>query len=274
MKTATTPEMDALKARMRETWMAGDFGEVARHIEDHAEDFMARRSLSADMNVLDVACGTGNLALLAARAGAPTCGLDIAANLIEQARTRAAAAGLGIEFIEADAEDIPYEDGRFDLVVSMYGAMFAPRPEVAAAELLRVCRPGGEVVMANWSPEGFVAEMFQVTGRHVPPPPGVPSPVLWGHPEHVRERLGAAAELELTPVRVEFDYDFSPEETVEFYRRFFGPTQRAFAALDEAGQAALRHDLEDLWSRHNQGSPGRTHVQAEYLEVVARRGSE
>jgi SAM-dependent methyltransferase len=170
MKTPSTPEMDAIKARMHDVWVAGDFGEVARHIEHHAEDFMARRGLRADMQVLDVACGTGNLALLAARAGARTCGLDIAENLVEQARARAAAAGLDIEFIEADAEDIPYEDASFDQVLSMYGAMFAPRPEVAAD-----------------------------------------------------------------------------------------------------GQAALRRDLEDLWARHNQGGPGRTQVQGEYLEVVARR---
>ncbi len=271
MKTPSPPEMDAIKARMHDVWVAGDFGEVARHLEHHAEDFMARRGLRPGMQVLDVACGTGNLALLAARAGARTCGLDIAENLVEQARARAAAAGLDIEFIEADAEDIPYEDASFDQVLSMYGAMFAPRPEVAAAELLRVCRPGGEVIMANWSDEGFVAEMFQVTGRYVPLPPGVPSPVLWGRPEQARARLGSAPELEVTPIPVEFEYDFSPAETVEFYRRYFGPTQCAFAALDADGQAALRRDLEDLWSRYNQGGPGRTQVQAEYLEVVAHR---
>lgn len=271
MRTETSPEMAAIKAGMRATWMAGDFGEVARHIEHHAEDFMARRGVRAGMEVLDVACGSGNLALLAARAGAHTCGLDIAANLVGEARLRAQQAGLAIDFIEADAEDIPYADQRFDLVVSMYGAMFAPRPEVCAAELLRVCRPGGELVMANWSDTGFVAELFAVQARHVPPPPGLPSPLLWGNEAYARRHLGGAAELAFQPVAVVFEYDFSPADTVEFYRRYFGPTQRAFAALDATGQAALRADLEALWQRHNQAGTGRTQVAAEYLEVRARR---
>jgi len=264
------PEIEQIKQRMRDTWMAGDFGEVARHIEQHAEDFVARRQITPGMQVLDVACGTGNLALLTARAGARTCGLDIASNLVEQARQRATAAGLDIEFIEADAEAIPYPDDQFDLVVSMYGAMFAPRQELTASELMRVCKPGGEVVMANWCPEGFVAEMFKVTARHVPPPAGIPAPVLWGKPEHACQCLEHAKNVQCRIVRVEFDYDFSPADTVEFYRRYFGPTQRAFAALDAKGQVALRHDLEALWQSHNLAEPRRTHVEAEYLEVIAR----
>jgi SAM-dependent methyltransferase len=266
-----TPDFNAVKQQLRETWMAGDFGEVARHIEHHARDFMARRRITKDMQVLDVACGTGNLAILAAQAGARTCGLDIAGNLIGQARKRAEAAGLAIEFIEGDAEAIPYPDNQFDLVVSMYGAMFAPRQELAAAELLRVCRPGGEVVMANWCSDGFVADMFRLTAQHVPPPAGIPSPVHWGQPDYAMQQLGHAAEVQCRIMRVTFDYDFSPAATVEFYRRYFGPTQRAFAALDEHGQTAFRCALEDLWSRHNRAAPGRTQVEAEYLEVMARK---
>ena len=270
--TNTVPDLEGLKARLKATWMAGDFGEVAKSIESHAEDFIARRRIGPGMRVLDLACGTGNLAVPAAKAGAIVTGADIATNLLEQGRARAQHEGVNIQFDEGDAEALPYPDASFDLVVSMYGAMFAPRPERVAAEFLRVCRPGGQIALANWTPTGFIGQMFKVNAAHVPPPQGMPSPVLWGDEATVRERLrNGVTDLQLTKVMVPFKYSFSVADTVEFYRMYYGPTQRAFAALPEDKQAALRHDLENLWTQHNRATDGTTHVEAEYLEVLATR---
>ena len=272
MSTAQ-PEMEALKTRLKAMWMSGNFAEVAKHIETGAEEFIARLSLQPGQRVLDVACGSGNLAIPAARAGAIVTGVDIAPNLVEQARARAAAEGLTIQFDEGDAENLPYEDGSFDVVVSMFGAMFAPRPELVAAELTRVCRSGGRIAMANWTPEGFVGQMFKTTGKHVPPPPNMPSPLKWGDEATVRERLrDGIADLKLTKLMCPFEYPFPPADVVESFRMYYGPTHRAFAALDESGQAALRKDLEQLWSEYNEATDGTTFGRGEYLEVVATRG--
>ena len=265
-------DLQALKARLKATWMAGDFGQVAKFIESHAEEFIARRRIKPGMRVLDVACGTGNLAIPAAKAGAIATGVDIATNLIEQARARALREGVQVQFDEGDAEELDYPDACFDLVVSMYGAMFAPRPERAAAELVRVCRPGGQIAMANWTPGGFIGQMFKVTAGHVPPTPGMPTAVLWGDEVTVRERLrDGIAKLQLTPVLVPLRYPFSVAETVEFHRTYFGPVQRAFATLPEEKQPALRRDLENLYTQHNRATDGTTYVEAEYLEVIATR---
>lgn len=270
--SSVSPEMESLKTRLKGMWMAGDFGEVAKVIEASANEFIDRLNLKPGELVLDVACGSGNLAIPAARAGAIVTGVDIATNLIEQARARAAAEGLSIRFDEGDAESLPYGDAEFDVVVTMYGAMFAPRPELVAAELVRVCRPGGRIAMANWTPEGFIGQMFKITGKHVPPPANMPSPIKWGDEATVRERLHEGiADLQLTKRICAFKYPFSPAEVVESFRMYYGPTQRAFASLDDEKQAALRSDLEQLWSEHNQASDNTTHVDGEYLEVVATR---
>ncbi|MGH9906530.1 MAG: class I SAM-dependent methyltransferase [Pyrinomonadaceae bacterium] len=270
--STTKPEIESLKTRLKSMWMAGDFGQVAKHIEANAEEFIARFALKQGDRVLDVACGTGNLSIPAARAGATVTGADIATNLLEQARARAASEGLTIKFDEGDAESLPYPDGAFDVVVSMFGAMFAPRPDLVAAELVRVCRPGGRIAMANWTPEGFIDQMFKATGKHVPPPPSMPSPIKWGDEETVRERLKDwIAELQLTRRTCTFKYPFTPAEVVEFFRTYYGPTQRAFEALDADGQTALRSDLERLWSEHNQATDNTTNVEGEYLEVVATK---
>lgn len=270
--SAANPEMESLKARLKGMWMSGDFAEVARHIERGAEQFIARLALKPGDRVLDVACGTGNTAIPAARAGAIVIGVDIATNLLEQARARAESEGLTIQFDEGDAENLPYDDAAFDVVVTMFGAMFAPRPELVAAELVRVCRPGGRIAMANWTPEGFVGQMFKITGKHVPPPPGMPSPVKWGDETTVRERLSEGiADLHLTRRMCPFEYPVPPAEVVESFRMYYGPTKRAFEALDSDGQAALRSDLEELWSEHNQATDGTTYGEGEYLEVLATR---
>ena len=269
---ATTPEMESLKARLKATWMAGDYGLVAKSTESGAEEFINRLALPPGTRLLDVACGSGNLAVVAARVGAIVTGVDIAPNLLEEGRERAKAEGLTIQFDEGDAEQLPYPDAAFDVVVSMFGAMFAPRPELAAAELVRVCRPGGRIAMANWTPSGFAGQVFKTVGKHVPPPPGVPPPVQWGDEAIVRERLrDGVADLRTTKRVCPIKYPFPPSEVVEFFRTYFGPVNRAFAALDEGGQAALRRELEQLWSAHNRAQDESTHVEGEYLEVIAAR---
>jgi len=271
--TAMTPEMETLKARLKATWMSGDYGHFAKYLEPGALEFLARLAVAPGTRMLDVACGAGQIAIPAARAGALVTGVDIASNLIEQARARAQAEGVEARFDEGDAETLPYEDAAFDLVVSLIGAMFAPRPERVAAELVRVCRPGGRIAMANWTPEGHVGQMFKIIGKHVPPPPLMASPLKWGDDSTVRERLrDGISKLETTKRMYPMRYPFPPAEVVEFFRVYYGPTNRAFAALDDAGQDALRHDLEQLWAGNNRAQDGSTYVEAEYLEVVAIRG--
>src|SRR5215217_4078838 len=267
-----TSELTALKTKLRATWIAGDFGEIAKSYVSGAEEFIKKLNLKPGMKVLDVACGTGNLALPAARAGATVTGVDIAPNLVAQARENAKREGLKVQFDEGDAEALPYDDASFDAVVTMFGAMFAPRPELVAAELTRVCRPGGFIAMANWTPGGFIGQMFKTTSAHVPPPAGMPSPVLWGVEQTVRERLGEGiSTLEARLQRVTWVFPFSPAEVVEYFRSYYGPTQKAFGLLDEEKQAALRKDLEQLWSANNQATDGTTELESEYLEVKAVR---
>jgi len=268
------PDLEVIKARQKATWEAGDFGQIARSIENIAEEFMAGLPLPAGSRVLDVACGTGNLAVIAARHGCQVHGIDIAGNLIEQARARVAGAGLKIDFKEADAEALPFEGERFDLTVSMFGVMFTPQPDIAATELKRVTKSGGRIALANWTPEGFIGKMFKVFKAHLPPPPaGVPSPMAWGDENTVRERLRHGfTDIRLTRRMATMSYPFPPAETVEFFRQYYGPTNKAFAALDANAQAALRRDLIELQTMHNVARMvSATRVEAEYLEVVATR---
>jgi len=260
------------KEKMRVMWMAGDFGKIAEYTADSAEAFVAALDITPGMQVLDVACGTGNLAIPAARKGARVTGVDIAANLLVQARARAKAEGVEIAFEEGDAEQLPFPDQHFDLVMSMFGAMFAPDPERVASELARVCRHGGRIAMANWTPEGFTGKMFRLTSRHVPPPVELPAPTLWGDEAVARLRLSAhGVEVKSTRRAIMFDYPFSPREVVQFFREYFGPTKVAFSRLDAAGHDEYRDDLEKLWSQHNQATGGTTLIQNEYLEVIGTR---
>ena len=267
-----SPEMATLKTRLKATWMAGDYGRFAKYLEPGALEFLERLAVAPGTRMLDVACGAGQIAFPAARAGVRVTGIDIAANLIEQARAGAKAEALDIHFDEGDAEALTFDDASFDLVVSLIGAMFAPRPERVAAELVRVCRPGGRIVMANWTPEGFIGQMFKTIGKHVPPSPLMPSPLLWGTETAVRERLrDGVAEPSLTKRQYPFVYPFPPAEVVTFFRTWYGPTHKAFAALDEAGQAALQRDLQQLFEQNNRATDGSTRLDSEYLEVVATR---
>lgn len=267
-----TPEMAALKAKLKVTWMAGDYGYFAKYLEPGAVEFLERLDVQPGMRLLDVACGAGQLAIPAARAGAKVTGVDIATNSIEQARARARAEGLPVQFDEGDAEMLPYEDQSFDLTVSLIGAMFAPRPDLVASEMIRVTRPGGQIVMANWTPSGFVGQMFKIIGKHSPPSPLMPSPLKWGDEETIRERFSSGvSNLRLTKRLYTIDYPFSPGEVTEFYRSFYGPINRAFAGLDAEKQTALREDLERLWTEQRRSHNGVARYEYEYLEVAAVR---
>lgn len=269
--TTSVSELASLKDKLKATWMSGDFDKIAQVIAAGGAEFIARLQLAPGARVLDVACGTGNLSFPAADAGAIVTGVDIAPNLLATARAQAAAVGLNIQFDEGDAEALPYADAAFDEVVTMFGAMFAPQPQLVAAEMARVCRPGGRVAMANWTLAGFIGQMFKVTGQHVPPPP-MPSPLLWGDEATVRERLrDGFTDLRCVRRELSMDFPMTPPDAVEFFRVWYGPTHRAFAALSEAGQAALRRDLEQLWTEHNRATDGATSIKAEYLEVTATR---
>jgi SAM-dependent methyltransferase len=268
----TTTDTDTLKARLKATWMDGNYDYFSRFMESSAVEFLDRLGVTPGASLLDVACGSGQLALIAARRGARVTGVDIATNAIQAARGRAASEGLDARFDEGDAEALPYENASYDVVASIYGAMFASRPDLVAAELLRVCRPGGKIAMGNWTREGFVGRMFKTFARFIAPP-GMPAPVLWGDEGVVRERFGAGvSDLRLTRVMYRFDYPFAPDGVVEFFRQYYGPTTRAFAALGADDQARLRAELVELWAAHNVATdPARTIVDAEYLDVVATR---
>ncbi len=271
MMSAMIGEIDSIKARLKSIWTAGDYDRFSRYMEGSAREFYERLNIAPGCQLLDVACGSGQVALMAARDGIDVIGVDIASNSVERARVPAQAAGLSARFEEADAEALPFDDASFDMVVSLIGAMFAPRPQVVAQELLRVCVPGGIIAMANWTPQGFIGQMFKAVSRFIAPS-GMPAPVLWGDEASVRERLGhGLSELSLMRRQYLFDYPFPPSEVVEFFRLYYGPTNRVFASLDDEGQTQLRQELETLWVADNRGGADCTTVLAEYLEVIGVR---
>jgi len=264
-------ETDGLKARLKTMWTSGDYDRFSRYMEGGAREFYERLNVAPGSRLLDVGCGSGQLALMAAKDGLQVTGVDIAGNLVERARTRAHAEGLNARFEEADAEALPFENASFDVVVSLIGAMFAPRPDLVARELLRVCTPGGTTAMANWTAQGFVGQMFKAVSKFIAPS-GMPSPVLWGDEATVRERLSTGvSDLQLTRRMYTFSYPFPPSEVVELFRLYYGPTHQAFASLDAGGRERLRRELETLWSAHNRAGNDCTTVLAEYLEVVGIR---
>jgi ubiquinone/menaquinone biosynthesis C-methylase UbiE len=269
--SALTAEVESVKTRLKFNWMAGDYDRFSRYMENGARDFYERLLVVPGYRLLDVGCGSGQLALIAAKDGLEATGVDIASNLVERARARAQAEGLRARFEEADAEALPFEDASFDVVASLIGAMFAPRPELVAKELLRVCTPGGTIAMANWTPQGFVGQMFKTVSTFIAPS-GMPPPVLWGDETTVRERLGRGlSELNLIRRHYTFSYPFPPSEVVEFFRLYYGPINQAFASLEVDGREHLRRELEALWSAHNRAGMHCTTVFAEYLEVIGIR---
>jgi len=265
--------LDAIKAAQKITWESGDFGQIARSIEEAADQFMARLPLVPGTSVLDAACGTGNLAVHAARAGCEVHGIDVARNLLAQARHRSTAQGLAINYQEGDVEAMPYEAQQFDWVVSMFGVMFAPGPGRTVSELARVTKPSGRIALANWTPQGFIGQKFNVLQKFRPSTAGLPSPMSWGEAQTVQARL----QPHFTKVRQQrrlawMRFPFTPAGTVEFFRRFYGPTHRTFEALNFAAQAALDRELVTLFTAANRSETRQTtEIAAEYLEVIATR---
>jgi SAM-dependent methyltransferase len=267
--TETHVDLSAIKERQRWTWASGDYSVIAARIVFMAERLVESADLCAGDAVLDVATGTGNAAIAAARCGCQVSGVDYVEALLERGRERAAAEGLSVTFIEGDAEALPFPDDSFDAVLSCVGVMFTPDDEQAAAELVRVCRPGGTIALANWTPAGFVGAMFRTVAAHVPPPTGLRPPGLWGTREHLEHLFGPAI-AELTLIRREFVFRFrSPTEFVEVFRNCYGPVRKAFDALDERGRDRLSLDLAALADRHDRGPGPSLAVPSEYLEAIA-----
>jgi SAM-dependent methyltransferase len=265
-------DLAELKRRQQAAWSTGDFGVIGAKLVIVSETLCEAVDLRAGERVLDVACGHGNTALAAARRSAPAVGVDYVPSLLARARERAAAERLEVEWREGDAEELPVEDGAFDVVLSTFGVMFAPDQPRAAQELLRACRPGGRIGLACWTPDGAVGEMFRTVARHVPPLPGAPSPTRWGTEDGLAELLGDGVS-ELRAERREFVQRYaSVAHWLEVFRTWFGPIRALFAALDEDGQAALARDLEELLRRQDRSGGGSLVVPSEYLEVVATRG--
>jgi ubiquinone/menaquinone biosynthesis C-methylase UbiE len=269
--TTQSPEMVQLKTRLKSIWMTGNYDVFSRYMEPDAQLFYRRIGVQPGQRFLDVGCGAGQLALVAARAGAQVTGCDISTNWLERARQRAALEHLDVRFEEGDAEALPYADGQFDVVATLIGAMFAPQPDLVAAELIRVCRPGGTIAMANWTAHGFVGQMFKLISKYIAPN-GIPSPLLWGDEAVVRERLSSgSANLRCTLRFYQLEYPFPPETVVEFFREHYGPMTRAFACLEPEQQTKLKNELVALWANNNRAEGNGTLVDAEYLEVIAHR---
>jgi ubiquinone/menaquinone biosynthesis C-methylase UbiE len=266
-----TPDLVAIKGRQQQTWASGDFDRVAATITITGELLCEAVDIHPGQKVLDVATGSGNTAIAAARRFADAVGVDYVPSLLDRARERAASERLNIAFSEGDAENIPFPDASFDVVLSTFGSMFAPDQEKAASELLRVCKPGGKIGMANWTPEGFIGELFRINARYVPPPPGVRPPVLWGREERLRELFGdGISSLQVTRRTFQFRY-MSADHWIDFWRTYYGPTFKTFAALDEASQKSLADAMRELVGKYNRSGDDTMVVPSEYLEVVATR---
>lgn len=268
------PDISAIKARMKAVWEDGDYAAFAKFMEDGAIEVVDSWGIEPGQRLLDIACGSGQTSLPAARKGARVTGVDIAKNLIAHANRRARLEGLDAQFDEGDAEQLPYGDTRFDLVVTMFGAMFAPRPEKAAAEFARVCKPGGKLIMANWTSTSMPAQMFKCVASHVPPPAGVVPPVLWGDEATVIHRLEENfRDIKLTrKIYPQWHYPFSTAALVDLFRTYFGPVKRAFDALDHDGQKLLHKQLHHIYSSNSVSDGDSTTITGgEYLEVVATR---
>ena len=274
MQTATktsTPDYGAIKARQQTTWAAGDFGRIGVRLQIVGESLCEAVDLRATDRVLDVAAGNGNASLAAARRFADVTSTDYVPELLEQGCRRAEADGLPMRTRIADAENLPFSDGEFDVALSTYGVMFAPDQARAAAELLRVVKSGGRIGLANWTPDGFVGELFRVIGRFVPPPAGLASPAAWGTAARLAELFGPGA-TSIHAERRQYVFRYlSPDHWIQVFRAYYGPVRKAYDALDRAGQQALDHALRALCEKYNRGGSDSLVVPADYLEVVIRR---
>src|SRR6266849_186766 len=266
--TAATTDLAALKIRQQAAWSSGNYAVVGTTLQIVGENLSEALDLRSGARVLDVAAGNGNATLAAARRWCDVTSTDYVSSLLERGRARASAEGLTIEFKEADAEALPFADGTFDTVVSTFGVMFTPNQDQAAAELLRVCKSDGQIGLANWTPDGFIGQMFKTLGKYIPPPAGTKSPMLWGSRARLAEMFAPAAiSIRAEPRHFNFRYR-SPEHFVEVFKTYYGPTLKAFAALDEANQQGLRKDLLALIGRMNRAEDGTMVVPSEYLEIM------
>jgi ubiquinone/menaquinone biosynthesis C-methylase UbiE len=264
-------DLGAVKARQQGAWSSGDYAVVGVTLQIVGEELCEALDIRSGQKVLDVAAGNGNVSLAAARRWCEVVATDYVTALLDRARERAQAERLDIQFQEADAEALPFPDASFDVVVSTFGVMFTPDQERAAAELMRVCKPGGKIGLANWTPNGFIGQLFKTIGKHVPPPAGLRSPALWG----TRERLAELFEPHAASIRSaqrQFVFRYrSPEHWLEIFKTYYGPVLKAFAAADPGARAALKHDLMNLIAAFNRSGNSSMVVPSEYLEVVITR---
>jgi ubiquinone/menaquinone biosynthesis C-methylase UbiE len=270
-QSADSVDFKALKSRQQAAWSSGDYAVIGTTLQIVGEELCEALDVHSGQKVLDVAAGNGNASLAAARRWCDVVATDYAPSLLERARERAAAERLDIEFREADAEALPFQDGSFDVVVSTFGVMFTPDQDRAAAEMIRVCKPGGKIGLANWTPDGFIGHLFKTIGKHVPPAPGTKSPALWG----TRARIGELFEARTNSVEIatrNFVFRYrTPAHWLEVFKTYYGPVLKTFASLEPVAQATLQHDLMDLIDRFNRSKDGSMVVPSEYLEIVITR---
>jgi ubiquinone/menaquinone biosynthesis C-methylase UbiE len=268
-----TVDFAAMKARQHGAWSSGDYAVVGTTLQIVGETLCEALNLHAGQKVLDVAAGNGNASLAAARRWCDVVSTDYVPALLERGRERAAAERLEIEFREADAEALPFPDASFDVVMSTFGVMFTPDQDRAASELMRVCRPGGKIGLASWTPDGFIGQLFKMIGKHLPPPAGAKSPALWGTQARMEEMFGPrASSIHSKPMSFTFRYR-SAKHFMEVFRTYYGPLLKAFSALDTSGQMALESDVMAVIARMNRAGDGSMIVQSDYLEVVITRAA-
>lgn len=269
---SNAPDLAAVGRIQQKTWSAGDFSVVAGLVSHAAEDLAEALQILPGERVLDVACGSGNGAISAARrAWDHTVGADFVPALLERGRERAAAEGLEVEFVEADAQDLPFADGEFDVAMSLFGAMFAADQQETASEMVRVVKSGGRIGMANWTPEGDIGRLFKTVAKHAPPPPGVMPPLLWGTEDRLRELFGDGISDLRTERLLSRQTFYSADHWIDFFRTYFGPTKVAFERVGSEGEAALEADLREFLEDANVAGDRALVLEAEYLQVVATR---
>jgi ubiquinone/menaquinone biosynthesis C-methylase UbiE len=268
---ASPVDLTAVKTRQQDAWSSGDYAVVGTTLQIVGEQLCEVLDLRSGQKVLDVAAGNGNASLAAARRWCDVVATDYVPALLERARERADAERLTIEFRKADAEALPFPNARFDVVMSTFGVMFTPDQDRAATELLRVCKSGGKIGLANWTPDGFIGQLFKTIGKHVAPPAGIKSPALWGTQARMAEMFGPqAVSITAEPRNFVFRYR-SPEHWLEVFKTYYGPLLKTFAALDTAGQGALEYEVFELIARFNRAGDGSVVVPSKYLEIVIIR---
>ena len=268
---ATTPDLKAIKTKQQAAWSSGDYAVVGATLQIVGEQLAEAMDLRAGAKVLDIAAGNGNFTLAAAHRWCDVTSTDYVEALLNRGRLRAEAEGLKVTFQKADAEELPFGDGAFDAVASTFGAMFSPDQGRTASEMLRVCRSGGRIGLANWTPDGFIGQMFKTIGKHLPPPAGLKSPALWGTSECMEKAFGAeSSALKAEPRNFVFRYR-SPQHWLDVFRTYYGPVLKAFGTLDPQAQAALQRDLLMLVAQFNRAKDGTMVVPSDYLEVVVTR---